>query len=64
MQSKNKIKVRTLRFPITTEPLKVEEEVQHLANELLKEPKTLSVDVLPCHNSYYFVYDFIVEVLQ
>ena len=62
MQGKNKIKVRTLRYPITMDPRKVEEEVQALANELLQEPKTLSVDVLPGHNSYYYVYDFIVEV--
>ena len=62
MFKKTKIELKTLRFPITSNILDVEREVEEVVNELYRDPKTQSVEIRPCHNSYYFVYDIIAEV--
>ena len=62
MEKKNKIDIRTLRFPITSEIANVEEYVKVAVNEIYRDSRVRSVEIKTSHTDNYLVYDIISEL--
>ena len=62
MEKKNKIDVRTLRFPINSEIGNVEEQVKIAINEIYLDSRVRRVEIKTSHTNNYLVYDIISEL--
>lgn len=62
MEKKNKIDIRTLRFPITSEIANVEEYVKAAVNEIYRDSRVREVEIKTSHTNNFLVYDIISEL--
>lgn len=62
MEKKNKIDVRTLRFPINSDVGHVAEEVKLAINEIYRDTRVRSIELKTSHTDSYLVYDIISEL--
>ena len=62
MEKKNKIDIRTLRFPINSEISNVEEYVKVAVNEIYRDSRVREVEIKTSHTNNFLVYDIISEL--
>ena len=62
MEKKNKIDIRTLRFPINSEISNVEEYVKAAVNEIYRDSRVRVVEIKTSHTNNFLVYDIISEL--
>ena len=62
MEKKNKIDIRTLRFPINSEISNVEEYVKAAVNEIYRDSRVRAVEIKTSHTNSFLVYDIISEL--
>ena len=62
MEKKDKIDIRTLRFPIGSDLHNVDTEVKMAINETYRDPRVRKVELKTSHTDTYLVYDIISEL--
>ena len=61
MEKKEKIGIRTLRFPINSDLGNCEERLKYEINQIWRESRVRNVEVKTSHTDQYLIYDIIYE---